>query len=330
MSLDPIWLEGDGNSLLSFHITERHLEDVFETSSSLPVALYLTSPDYLGNVLDIHAISEVCKRYGVLLLVDNAHGAYLNFLRESNHPLALGADLCCDSAHKTLPVLTGGGYLHVSKDAPSFFAENAANTMAIFASTSPSYLILSSLDRCNAYLDKSYKEDLLLCCERVEALKKSIRRYGFALIGSEPLKITILTKYSGYLGTELAEILRKEKIECEFCDNDHLVFMLSPSNSEVDFEKINAFFEKLEVRDPITTFPPSVQHGEKKIAIRTAIFSPSEEIPVGNAEGKILASPCVTCPPAIPIGICGETITSSAIKAFEYYGIEKIRVVKEK
>ena len=75
------------------------------------------------------------------------------FLPESKHPIDLGADLCCDSAHKTLPVLTGGAYLHISQNAPKLLGEHAQNALALFASTSPSYLILQSLDRANYYLN---------------------------------------------------------------------------------------------------------------------------------------------------------------------------------
>ena len=72
--------------------------------------------------------------------MDNAHGAYLRFLPEDEHPLSLGADLTCDSAHKTLPVLTGGAYLQIHRDAPAIFREQAERGMALFASTSPSWL----------------------------------------------------------------------------------------------------------------------------------------------------------------------------------------------
>ena len=80
--------------------------------------MYLTCPDYLGELPDVAALAAVCRRAGVLLAVDNAHGAYLKFLSPSRHPMDLGADLCCDSAHKTLPVVTGGAYLHIARQAP--------------------------------------------------------------------------------------------------------------------------------------------------------------------------------------------------------------------
>jgi arginine/lysine/ornithine decarboxylase len=123
-----------------------------------PCAVYVTSPDYLGNQQDLAGLSAVCAARGIPLLVDNAHGAYLHFLPQPAHPLDLGATACCDSAHKTLPVLTGGAYLHIAKNAPERYARDAKRAMALFGSTSPSYLILQSLDRANAYLAGGYAE----------------------------------------------------------------------------------------------------------------------------------------------------------------------------
>lgn len=329
LDLDPLWLQNDESAnLFSFSLDAASLATYFENASPLPFAIYLTTPDYLGNVLDIKNIAKVCKRYGVLLLVDNAHGAYLQFLPESMHPLSLGADLCCDSAHKTLPVLTGGAYLHIAKDAPSFFGEHAESAISIFASTSPSYLILSSLDRCNAYLDRDFRLELTPLCEKIEALKKSLKQYGFVLTGSEPLKITVLPKFSGYTGDEIAEKMRKAKLECEFSDPDHVVMMFSTANSDSDLEKVVSFFKNLPIQNTILEFPPKIRNGRKAINIRSALLSPSEQISVENAVGRILADPSITCPPAIPIGICGEEILESTVQAFLYYGMKYIRVLK--
>ena len=114
------------------------------------MAFYLTSPDYLGGMQDIAALSAVCDAHGVPLLVDNAHGAYLRFLPGgSRHPIDLGAAACCDSGHKTLPVLTGGAYLHLGPKAPVQEESTVRSALALFGSTSPSYLILQSLDACN-------------------------------------------------------------------------------------------------------------------------------------------------------------------------------------
>ena len=142
LNFDVEWLYGEGESYLSSSLSPIDLEKRLQTAELLPSALYLTSPDYLGNIADIAALAEVCHRYDVLLLVDCAHGAYLKFLETSLYPTDLGADMCCSSAHKTLPVLTGGAYLHLAKNADANILDAAKNALALFGSTSPSYLIL--------------------------------------------------------------------------------------------------------------------------------------------------------------------------------------------
>ena len=110
------WLWPDGReSLCRCTITPEILRRTLRGLSAPPAAVWLTSPDYLGGRADIPALAEVCREFQTPLLVDNAHGAYLRFLTPSQHPLDLGAELCCDSAHKTFPVLTGGAYLHIRR-----------------------------------------------------------------------------------------------------------------------------------------------------------------------------------------------------------------------
>ena len=127
------------------------------------------------------------------------------------HPLSLGADICCDSAHKTLPVLTGGAYLHISENAPELIKEKAQYALSLFASTSPSYLILQSLDFCNTYLE-NYKETLLSFLPLIDKMKAKLQEKGFSFYGDEPMKLTISAKSYGYKGTELADILSENPL----------------------------------------------------------------------------------------------------------------------
>lgn len=138
--------------------------------------------------------------------------------------------MCCDSAHKTLPVLTGGAYLHISASAPPLFAENASRAMALFASTSPSYLILQSLDHANAYLADGCRARLAALCPPFGRLP-AIGCAGKAsrLSGTEPLKLTVAPKSYGYTGGALAALLRAQGIVCEFADPDYLVLMFTPA-----------------------------------------------------------------------------------------------------
>ncbi len=329
LDVDIEWLDnGKDSSYLSFNIDCEALESKIKNSEQEPTAIYITSPDYLGNTADISAISKICKKYGILLLVDNAHGAYLKFLPDSIHPIDLGADMCCDSAHKTLPVLTGGAYLHISNNAPALLAESAKQALSLFGSTSPSYLILQSLDKANEYIAEDYKTRLLHNYDAIRNVKYTLTENGYSLIGDEPMKITVETKKYGYTGTEFADILRKYNIECEFADHDYVVFMLSAETSESEINTLERVLLSIEKRKMITTLPPKMILPKRVMSVREATMSPYEEIDAKDAFGRILAFSEVGCPPAVPIVVSGEIIDKDAISCFEYYGIERCRVVK--
>ena len=329
LDLDIDWLYPKGNAgYLSCNLTAQDISDYLEKVTERPVAVYLTSPDYLGNLVDIVSIAEVCHQHGVLLVVDNAHGGYLKFLPQSRHPMDLGADLCCDSAHKTLPVLTGGAYLHLSEELDRELRTQAKHAMAIFGSTSPSYLILQSLDRVNDYLE-TYKQTLAPFLEQVYTLRKTLGEHGYSLSGNEPLKITIVAKPYGYHGTDLAEILIRQGIVPEFSDVDYLVLMVTPETGREGLERLETVLTQIPPKEKIADHAPGLEPAVQAMSIREAMLSCSEMVPVSESLGRILAVPTVGCPPAVPIVACGERIDSHAIRCFDYYGIRECCVVKE-
>ena len=116
--------------------------------------------------------------------------------------------------------------------------------MMLFGSTSPSYLILQSLDAANQYL-ADYPERLRVFTQRVDALKDTLRCRGYVLYGSEPLKITIAAKAYGYTGDELADYLRQQAMEPEFADPDYLVLMLTPEITETQLQRLEDALCKL-------------------------------------------------------------------------------------
>ena len=313
-----------GDSYLSCPVTAETVEAAILAEKEKPFAVYLTSPDYLGNLAPVGEIASVCHRHGVPLLVDNAHGAYLKFLPRSLHPMDLGADLCSDSAHKTLPVLTGGAYLHMG---PDWTTEEAKAAMALFGSTSPSWLILQSLDGANPAMER-LPGDIAALAPHIAALKGALLAHGFALVGAEPLKITVHAAKFGYSGEEMAEILEKQGIFCEFADRDFLVFMLTPRNTPEELDRLRA---------ALCALPRGVRQEEPPIALarpkaactpRQAAFAPRETIPVENSLGRILALANVSCPPAVPIVMCGEEIDEAAREALCRCGIEEVAVIK--
>lgn len=319
------WIYSNEGHICKCNITPKEVERAIANCPRKPDGVYITSPDYLGNIADVKGIAEVCDRHGVPLLVDNAHGAYLAFLEENMHPLALGASMCADSAHKTLPTLTGGAYLHIAKKAERF-CERARSAMAMYASTSPSYLVLQSLDACNKYLDKN--DGVRPVLDFVKNAKSLLAKKKIVTDGDEPYKIVINAPMSGYEGDSLARVFRESGIEPEFCDSDYVVLMLSEQNSSAELERLDKTFAKLEAREPLEREHIKAPKLQRAMSIREAVFADFEYVSAEEAEGRICASPTVSCPPAVPVAVSGEVINGECVKAFLYYEINKISVVK--
>lgn len=325
LDVEWLWPETDGRSLCSCPVCADTLAAALAAAPRTPAAVYLTSPDYLGGMQDIAALSAVCRSADVPLLVDNAHGAYLRFLTPSLHPLDLGADLCCDSAHKTLPVLTGGAYLHVGKSAPSAFADGACEALALFGSTSPSYLILQSLDAANAALAGVLPSQLASCAARCTALKNALTAYGWRFAGSEPMKLTFNTGACGCDGRVLAEKLRMQGVECEYADRDFLVCMPSPASRETDFIRLTGALGNAPAAPPFAPLP-QLRQLPRALTIRQAVLGPHIHVPLAQAVGRILASPTVSCPPAVPIAVSGEVLDMQSLALFAACGITAVDV----
>lgn len=286
------------------------------------MGVFITSPDYLGNRAQVRALAEACHRRGVPLLVDNAHGAYLRFLPQGQHPLTLGADLCCDSAHKTLPCLTGAAYLHIGPGAPREFADQAEQALAMFASTSPSYLILQSLDAANAALAGDYPRQLAETADRAQALADRLRAHGWAVLRGEPMKLTLAPKAFGYTGDQLHDLLRGDGIECEFSDPDFLVLMPSPATPPAHWQRLEGALLDVPQKPAITAVPPPLPRPQRACSIRQAMLAPRRQLPVAQAVGRVLADAHMGCPPAVPILTAGERIDEAAVACFAYYGVE--------
>ena len=345
LDFDIVWLwpEGKEDSLCSCSISIEQLENVLQKQIQPVAAVYITSPNYLGGEADIKAIADVCNKYDTLLLVDNAHGAYLRFLTPSRHPIELGAHMCCDSAHKTLPVLTGGAYLHISENAPKDLEIQAKQAMELFGSTSPSYLILQSLDLCNAYIVNGYREKLYHTILQVDDTKQKLKKYGWNVLTTDPLRITIKSFFI-MSGQELANVLRTYDIECEYADADYVVLMVTPENKIEDFKRLEKVMENIakeiwcklsekkdgdKENEELQKQIPLATHVEQVLSVREAFFALGEVIPVQQALGRICRMPTATCPPAIPIVVPGERIDEMVIRCFQYYRIEQVDVVLE-
>lgn len=329
LDVTPQWLYPKAeSSLCACPITAAELDAALSAAERRPMAVYVTSPDYLGGMLDIAALSAVCRGHGIPLLVDNAHGAYLKFLPRSQHPMDLGAALCCDSAHKTLPVLTGGAYLHIGRDAPAPYEADARESLALFGSSSPSYLILQSLDACNSRLAEDFPARLAETCQRVDALKERLTERGIPLQGTEPMKIVVDAAAAGLDGRDLAGLLRRRGAEPEYADPDALVLMPAPDTPEADLARVEAALSGIipgAPRPPVSLPAP----GKQVLTPRQAILSPRETSAVEDAAGRICAGAAVSCPPAIPIAVMGEEITRDGADLMAKLDIRQVPVVRK-
>ncbi len=347
LDCDVEWIypeENDLNSVCACHPSPAQVKEQLarlKAEERVPFAVYLTSPDYLGTLADVRGIADAAGE--IPLLVDNAHGAYLHFLAEPCHPMDLGAWMCCDSAHKTLPVLTGGAYLHLSERAAREVGSEARQAMALFGSSSPSYLILQSLDLCNRYLADSFPKKLAECCRRVAGLRTYLEVLGIHAADSEPLKLVI--NAAPLTGEQLAGIFRRYLVEPEFSDIHYLVCMFTPENPTEDYLRIVQIFR--DTTDVWTAITEAAEHGTlpgipavlpeqplllkplpRAMSLREAVFSFHETIDVRESAGRILGQMTVSCPPAVPIAVSGEILPEELIPVFLAYGIEKISVVR--
>lgn len=333
----PVWLypDGDSGSHCSCPTSPESVRTALESQEEKPFALYITAPDYLGYSPDIAGIAAVCREFGVPMLVDNAHGAYLKFLEPSRHPVDLGALMSADSAHKTLPVLTGGAYLHLSAEVPESVARHAKSALSLFGSTSPSYLTLCSLDLCNDYLSRSYPARLAAFIREVDGAKDSLCAAGWTVRESEPLKIVLDLRERAATGSSVAAELRVRNIECEYADDGFIVFMLTPDNTSEQLRRLcSALSSPPPPADcgankslPSTTLP--FPRNRQVMSVREAMMSISETVPSPLAAGRICAAPTAACPPAIPIAVSGELINEECARLLVHYGVESIEVVIE-
>ena len=324
--VEPLWIfpEYDKKTGLCLPVTAEEIDKNLSDNPDIKV-VYITTPDYYGVIADVKKIAETVHKHGAILMVDNAHGTHLKFCKDDIHPITLGANICCDSPHKTLPVLTGGSYIHSNLDITK---AEIKGKMALFGSTSPSYLIMASLDVCNTYLKTRAKTDFMALEEKVYKTEKLLRENGVTLLDrkTDITKITIDCQNFGYTDDEISEILRQNNIEPEYSGGGKVVLMPSPFNPDEDFEKIVSAL-KLPVKEAIP-YPEFDSVPEKVCTIREARFSPSYFEDVEKATGKIAAENKITCPPGIPIVVAGEKIGENEKKLLKNSGIFSIKVVK--
>ena len=328
LNANVIWIvpQFDKNNGNFKQISAKQVEDALTDSPDVS-CVYITSPDYFGNIADIKQISQACKKYQVPLLVDNAHGSHLKFLSNDIHPITLGADLVADSVHKTLPVLTGGALLHIANEA---FIEPAKAAMSVWGSTSPSYLIMTSIDIATSWLRKNAKMAYLKLESEIALIKRTAQKRGFSVpeCSIDPTRLALYSAQLGFTGNEAAEYFREHGLEPELSTCDSVVFIATPMNTREDFDRLLYAIDEFPKKDFIFDRKPMFELSLAQKSLHEAFFGVAEMVDCPKAIGKISAATVCPCPPGIPILVPGEVVTKSAIQNLSYYGIKTINVLK--
>lgn len=280
--------------------------------------LLLTSPTYEGVISDIAGIARVCHQRGVILLVDEAHGAHLGL--GGGFPggaVQGGADLVVQSLHKTLPSLTQTAILHRSGSRVS--PQHLRHALAVFQSSSPSYLLLASMDSCVALLED--RPDLLSAWRaHLRAFDQETRSLShLQLLFRDHLPAQVYAYDPGKLllragrpGWELASLLReKAHIELEMSDHRYALAMTGLGDTAATLHYLAQALQALDPSlPPCREFPPEapLTLPEPVLLPGEALQAPIEFVPQQAAIGRVSAEYVWAYPPGIPLLIPGERI----------------------
>ena len=300
----------------------------------------ITSPTYEGVVSDIKSISEICHKHGAKLLVDEAHGAHFPFSDSfPDEALNCGADAAVLSLHKTLPSLTQTALL-ITND--SELSEILAENLAVFETSSPSYILMSSIEKCLDFCENSKDKFKEYCCnlktvkEKLENLKylkiydKSDTDFDYD-IG----KIVISTANANISGTKLAEILRNNyQIETEMAYSDYVIAMTSVCDTEKAFDMLSDALISIDSElskgaDTERVPLKNLYTGKNFNACELYKFN-KETISFQNSEFRTSAEYIWAYPPGIPLIVPGEIISKELINYIEYLSACKVEIMSTK
>ena len=321
-------------------------------------AVLITSPTYEGVVSDIRAIADAAHEYGIPLIVDEAHGAHLEYADQCHSfpksALEYGADIVIQSLHKTLPCFTQTAILHVKGKLVD--QDRISRYLSMFQTSSPSYLFMAGMERCIRYMDGDgrngmvrYEERLEHFMERMEGLQvlevldREICGKYRTVAGWDPSKIVVSTmRAEDFHGEELAETLRRKyHLEMEMTAPEYVIAMTSLMDTEEGFERLGTALleidgalrhcvepeqqkEKGESKEKERCETPEVTeskvlHPVRRMLICEAMNADTERTALQDTVGKVSAEFVYLYPPGIPIIAPGEVFTDAIVEKIVAY-----------
>lgn len=311
-------------------ITKEQIQEIVKKETGIKAAV-IVSPTYEGMVSDIAGIAQVLHQRNIPLIVDEAHGAH--FIFEEAFPesaVSLGADIVIHSLHKTLPSLTQTGLLHLCTDRVT--KEQIQNKLSIFQSSSPSYILMASIDQCIhscAENKKSFQQYVSV----LHHLRGKLNHLNhLKLVPSDDIgKIVISTKRTNMTGKELFDCLRdRYHLELEMSEMSYVIAMTSICDT---VEALNYLVDALFEEDYQLAYQKEQEneiilpHNKTVFSIEKAVRESGKPIELCESEGKIAADFVYLYPPGIPLIVPGERISRAVIEKIEQYQTNHMEIV---
>ena len=314
-------------------------------------AVLITSPTYEGVVSDIRAIADAAHEYGIPLIVDEAHGAHLEYADQCHSfpksALEYGADIVIQSLHKTLPCFTQTAILHVKGKFVD--QDRVSRYLSMFQTSSPSYLFMAGMERCIRYMDGDgrnemirYEKRLERFMERMEGLQvlevldREICGKYRTVAGWDPSKIVVSTmRAEDFHGEELAETLRRKyHLEMEMTAPEYVIAMTSLMDTEEGFERLGTALLEIDGalrrrtesgrKEKAASETPEgleskLSHPVRRMLICEAMDADTERTAFQDTVGKVSAEFVYLYPPGIPIIAPGEVFTDAIVEKIMAY-----------
>jgi len=327
----PVYISPEYNEEygISAHITPQAVKNALDENPDAKGVL-ITSPNFYGVCSDIREISKICHSRKKPLVVDEAHGPHLKFhpkLPES--AMQGGADICIQSAHKTLLALTQASFLHVNSELIDL--NTLKHVLVMIQSTSPSYILMASLDIARKIVaEKGEKllEELLGNIDELKQKMQSLSGLSIAdnradLFDFDPTRIVVHTRKLGITGFELDRQLRTRfNVQPELCDLYNVVFITTMDNNKSDFDALfnalSVIHEENKSRNELPLRNMRLDLIPQQAYLPAEAFSmKSERVPLADSEGRISTVSVVPYPPGIPVLCPGEKISKASIEYIE-------------
>lgn len=323
--VSPLW---DEQTMSATHVTYRDLKEAVENYSEAK-AVVLTYPTYYGMTSnDIQQQIAYCHEKGIPVLVDEAHGAHFNACTLFQpSALTLGADVVVQSAHKTLPAMTMASFMHVKS--ALIEADKIHHYLRMLQSSSPSYLLLASLDDARYYVQTYMESDGAYIIEKKNQWVDALRAIGSLEVieVDDPLKV--LLRVNGYSGFQLQEALEAKNVYGELADANQVLFVLPllKQGHTYPFAEI-----RVRIKEAITTLLNTAKTDSITASQTAYHFVPITEpiytfnevaslkkewLPYMRTMGRISANMIIPYPPGIPLLVPGERITVAKLSQLE-------------